>query len=248
MARIRSAAQKAALRKAQLASARKRRGKGKPKPVRKRRSVAAAKASNVRKRRGVSSAKSSGVKRRSVSSVKAQNAKKNRRKAIAIGVGAVGAAAVGAAVYKNREKLIIARVAEFSAVKNHERRLGRKLNASEKRAVRLQERKDHASRSTYRVREYLSARKTAIVAYQKLGANSLNPNNKNSMDKVINSINPGSMSRSEARYVFMQYRRDVYSRAQQRLARIQGKKRRFNYNSGKRLKVSPKGVVKQTFW
>lgn len=225
-------ARKAAIRKAQVASARKRKGSGKGKPVSMRRRAVAA--SGTTKRRATKSSTS--------------NRKRNLRR-IAVASAAVGTAAGTAYVYKNREKLVISKVAEYQAVKNHQAKKGRKLTKAEKRAVRLQERKDHASRSTYRVREYLKARNVAQVGYRQLGVSSLRPDRANSLHQVINRISgPGTMTASEGRYMFMAYRRDVHSRALQRHARMTGKKRKFNYDSGKRLKVSQKGVVTRTFW
>lgn len=223
-------ARKAALKKAQIASARKRRGSGK------------GKVASMKRRKAAPAA----IKRRSKAT--AATTRRRRRAAVAA-VGAVGAAAGTAYVYKNREKLVIAKVAEYQAIKNHQTKKGRKLTKSEKQAVRLQERKDHASRSTYRVREYLKARDTARIGYRQLGISSLRPDRANSLDKVINRISgPNTMSAAEGRYLFMAYRRDVHSRALQRYARMNKKKRKFSYDSGKRLVVSPKGKVTRAFW
>lgn len=221
-------ARKAALKKAQIASARKRKGKGRGRV-------------SAKSRLRAAGAQGKGLKKRSKPKSTANRRRLRRGAAL---VGAVGAVAGAGYVYKNREKLIISKVAEYGAVRNAQRRAGRKLTKNEIRSVRLKERQDHASRSTYRVREYRNARKAAQMGYRQLGVSSLRPDRANSLDKVLNRISgPGTMSPAEGRYTFMAYRRDVYSRAVQRLNRMKGKKRGFNYDSGKRLRVDEKGKV-----
>ncbi len=223
-------ARKAALKKAQLASARKRKSRGKA-PVRKNRVRAVAAASKGVRRRGAAPKSSS-----SKASVKSRNRKIAKRTAIA--VGAIGAAAGAGYVYKNRERLIIAPGAEAAAVYFKSRaakRAGRPLTKEQKHQVRMQERSDHASRSTFRAREYLVLRKFA----------------KSSVARG-RSLRPGSASSvweghgipiSDQFREFQRYRRDVHSRAENRLARMKGKTRRFGYQSGKIKKVSAKGKV-----
>ena len=242
---VRSAKQKAALRKAQLASARKRKGRGKT-PVRKNRvrAVAAASRSNIRRRGAAPKARTSAK-----TNVKSRNRKVAKRTAIA--VGAIGAVAGAGYVYKKREKLIVAPSAEFAAVYFANKRAklnGRGLTKAEKHAVRMKERADHASRSTYRVREYLEARNTAEKAFRKLHVSSLRPDRENGLYNVMNKLAPGALTKAGARKLFVDYRRDVYSRAVQRHARMVGKKRRFNYNSGKAITINNKGVAKRNWY
>ncbi len=228
MAGIRSAKQKAALRKAQLASARKRKGRGKAKSTAgRRRSVSSLKAQNVRRRVGA----------KSTSSGKS-NRKRNIRRAAVAAVAVSTAVGTAGYVYKNRERLIIAPGAEAAAVYFKSRaakRAGRPLTKEQKHQVRMQERSDHASRSTFRAREYLALRKFA----------------KSSVARG-RSLRPGSASSvweghgipiSDQFREFQRYRRDVHSRAENRLARMKGKTRRFGYQSGKIKYVSAKGKV-----
>lgn len=226
-------ARKAALKKAQIASARKRKGTGRGRV-------------SAKSRLRAAGAQGKGLKKRSKPKSTANRRRLRRGAAL---VGAVGAVAGAGYVYKNREKLIISKLAEAQAIGAARRRAkasGRKLSKAEVRRVRLKERQDHASRSTYRVREYLNARKSARQGYRQLGASSLRPDRANSLDKVINRIvGPNTITPEEAARNFVAYRRDVYSRATQRLNRMKGKKRGFSYDSGRRLKVDAKGKVKR---
>lgn len=240
----RSAKQKAALRKAQLASARKRRGRGKGRVSAKSRLRTAGAKSQIKRRS--TAAKKSTVKRRSTSAARV----KNRRRTVARAgmVGAVAAvAAGGAVVYRNRENLIIKHVAVRRAVKDHKAnaaRLGRKLDDWEVQWVKEQEKLDHANRSVFRVREYIEARSKARAKFAR--GRSLRP------DRSVNAWSAGmgvtGVPTAKQRYYFESYRKDVHSRALARHARMTGKKRKFGYNSGKRLLVNQKGKVKRTFW
>jgi hypothetical protein len=196
---------RAALRKAQLASARKRRG--------------------------------TGLKKRSI----------NKRKAVKYAGVAAVAVGAGAMAYKNRENLVIKHVAVHRAMKQHRKdakSVGRKVSLDELKYIKQQERYDHAHRSTYRVREYRAARKVAQLPSSR--GKSLRPDRKNSAWNAGNKVT--GHPTIHHRYVFEAYRKDVHSRALSRHARMTGKKRNFNYSSGKRLLVNQQGKVKRTFW
>lgn len=239
---VRSARQRAQLKKAQAISARKRKGKGKAKPVARRRIKRTAQPSRAL------------VRRRTVSTSKAKtsNVKSVRRrkiaKRVAIGAVAVGAVGVaGAYGYKNRENLVIKHVAVYRAVKSHRikaRQTGQKLNSWDIQWIKEQEREDHANRSVFRVREYREARRVAKLPTSR--GRSLRP------DRKVNAYSPGvgvtGVPNAKQNYYFESYRKDVYSRAVQRHGRMKGKKRRFDYSSGKRLTVLPGGKVKREFW
>lgn len=243
-----TSARRAALRKAQIASARKRKGRGKA-PVRKNRVRAVAAASKGVRRRGTAPKSSS-----SKASVKSRNRKIAKRTAIA--VGAIGAAAGAGYVYKHRERLIIKHEAERRAIRDMQRwskkNRGRKLTKAEKHQVRMDERRLHATRSSLRVREYIASRshlenakKAAKAGYAQ--TTSLRPGRKNNIWDAM-SKQGFPVHKDEQRKIFEGYRKDVHSRARSRLAKMQGKKRGFNYDSGKRLLVNSKGRVKQAFW
>lgn len=230
-------ARRAALKKAQAASARKRKGRGK------------AKSASVRRRKAapVSGRLTGRVKNTTKRRSGSQSSRKKTIKRAALAVGAVSAVAGAGYVYKNREKLIIGPAAVRRAVKDHKAnaaRFGRKLESWEIEFVREQEKIDHANRSVFRVRNYLEARRVARLSTSR--GKSLRPDRKN------NAYAPGvgvtGVPIGKQRYYFESYRRDVYSRAVQRLARMKGKKRKFGYDSGKRLLVDSKGKVKRTFW
>lgn len=220
-------ARRAALRRAQMASARARKGTGRAKSV-------------VRK---------SG----SAASKSARN-KKIAKTAI-VGTAAVGVIVGSNYVYKNREDLIIKHEAErraVSAFKKHKKAQGKKATKEEIRAARLNERKLHKERSTLRVREYKEARKFAHSARRAKSAGyattaSLNPKRKGNVWEAMKKqgvhIHP-----HDQRAHFESYRKDVHSRAVSRLNRRKGTKRRFSYDSGKRLLVNEKGKVKRAFW
>lgn len=203
----RTAKQRAALRKAQLASARKRRGKGK-----------ARRTLSPRARKGM--------------------------KYAGVAAAAVGA---GAVVYKNRENWIVKHVAVTKAVKSHmkkARETGQKLSKYDIQYIKEQERLDHANRSVFRVREYREARRVARLPSSR--GRSLNPARRS--NAYAAGIGVTGVPNAKQRYYFESYRKDVHSRAQQRLARMKGKKRGFNYGSGKRLLVNQKGKVRRAFW
>lgn len=196
-------ARRAALKKAQIASARKRKGTG---------------------------------KRRSPS-----NRRRNAKRA-ALAVGAVAAAAGAGYVYKNRERMIIAPAAEMSAVrraKSRARKQGKRLGKAQIRKVRLEERRNHASRSTYRVREYQMARK----AYKTIAPKglTLRPGQKNSVSKAIPSW-------QREKYMYDTYRKDVNVRARHRLDKLKGKRTTgFSYKSGKTRLVVKGAVIRMPF-
>lgn len=201
-------ARKTALRKAQLASAKKRR-RGKT----------------------VSKAKSRG----------------RRKKAMVYAGVAAATIGGGALVYKNREDWVIKHVAVTKAVRSHMKKAkqtGQKLSKYDIQWIKEQERIDHANRSVFRVREYREARRVARLPSSR--GRSLNPARKNNAYSAGMSVT--GVPTAKQRYYFESYRKDVYSRAQQRLAKMKGKKRGFNYNSGKRLTVDKKGRVKREFW
>lgn len=190
-----TAARKAALRKAQVASARKRKGRGKGKSTKGR-----------RLRRGAAL------------------------------VGAVGAVAGAGYVYKNRERLVISKGAEMLARrKARKANGGKKLSKTQRYRATMNERRDHASRSTFRVREYTQARQI----YREVGrTRSLNPKSKN---KAYKASTPMSVQNK----IYNSYRKDVNARATARLNRIKGKKQnKFGYGSGK-VKVVIGGRVRR---
>jgi hypothetical protein len=223
-------ARKAALKKAQIASARKRKGSGRGRV-------------SAKSRLRAAGAQGKGLKKSSKS-----KSTSNRRRAVAV-VGAVGAVAAASYAYKNREKGV-ALAAEALAVRNARIKAGRKLTRQEKITVRLRERADHANRSTYRVREYRKARARYRKASQFSGGR-LNIRPTGTKNSVYDYSPDGSVTKYTAenayyqKQLFMSYRRDVYSRASIRLARMKGKKRAFNYDSGKRLNVDSKGKVRR---
>jgi hypothetical protein len=201
---------RAALRKAQLASARARRGAGK----------ARKKYKNASPR------------------------KKKMAKYVGVTAAAVGA---GALVYKNRENLVIKHVAVHRAVKDHRKnaqKLGIKLNKHDYRYIKAQERIDHANRSTLRVREYREARRVARSSMAR--GRSLRPDRANSVWSKGMGVH--RVPTAKHNYYYETYRKDVYSRAVARHARMKGKKRKFNYSSGKRLTVYGGGRVKRERW
>ena len=179
---------------------------------------------------------------------KAKRSNPRRRRRAAIGAAAVGAAAVaGATVYRNRENLVIKHVAVYRALKSHRkkaRETGQKLESWDIQWIKEQERKDHAHRSVFRVREYREARRVAKLPTSR--GRSLRP------DRKVNAYTAGmsvtGVPNAKQNYYFESYRKDVYSRAVQRHGRMKGKKRRFGYDSGKRLTVLPGGKVKREFW
>lgn len=191
---------KAALRKAQLASARKRRGRG----------VSATSARNYRKAKVV------------------RTARNRSRTRTALKYGAVGAAVVGGAVlYKNRERAIVAPVAEGQAM--YSAYLGGTRGWGNLQKVRMQEREDHASRSTYRAREYGMAKSL----YRKVSKRGLNikpaSKSKNSIWHHMKEATP-----YEQEYIHKTYAKSRHARAEHRLNRIKGKKvKGFGYHSGK---------------
>lgn len=201
---------RAALKKAQLASARARRGAGK-----------------ARK--------------------KYNSASPRTRKAVKYAGVTAAAVGAGALVYGNRENLIIKQVAVHRAVKDHRRNaknLKIKLTAADYKYIKAQERIDHANRSTLRVREYREARRVARSSMAR--GRSLRPDRKNSVWAQGMSVT--GVPNAKQNYYYETYRKDVYSRAVARQARMKGKKRKFNYNSGKRLTVYAGGRVKRERW
>lgn len=172
-------------------------------------------------------------------------------KRISAAVGVVGVIGGSAYVYKNREKLIISKIAERSAIKRAKliaNSQGKKLGKAQIRKVRMQERRDHASRSTYRVREYSKARRH-YRNVSKWSHGKLNIRPSGYAGSVYDNKQLGLNSSSREQWQsFFAYRRDVHSRAVQRLGKRTGKKNTFGYSSGKRLLVSNKGKVKRAFW
>ena len=229
-------ARKAALKKAQIASARKRRGKGK------------GKVASTRRR-------------------KATPAMSKRRRRVAVGaVGAVAATAGAGYVYKNREKLVISKKAEFDAIKAAKAQAkakGKKLGKAQIRKVRMDERAGHAARSTLRVREYMLARNMyRTISKKSKGRMNMRPVNHPNSKGTKYTSNGAFAAKSfhtataeqklyddyQQVRLFQAYRRDVHSRALARHAKMNKKKRKFNYDSGKRLLVSRTGQVKKAFW
>ena len=238
-------ARKAALKKAQLASARKRKSRGKA-PVRKNRVRAVAAASKGVRRRGAAPKSSS-----SKASVKSRNRKIAKRTAIA--VGAIGAAAGAGYVYKNRENLIVQPMAQRRFVKIAERKRGRKLTRREKIAVKSREKRLHKRRSIDAVRAYRLGREMAQMAYR--NGKSLNPRSKNyifaniKMDLGDDGVKRnGKYGVDHGRFMFELYRKDVNARAERRFNRMKGKKAGFSYRSGKQKRVSEKGKVTRLWW
>ena len=207
-----------ALKKAQMASAKKRRGTGKAKPVGNRRRRAAP--APVARRRRVAAKAAPGRKRRIA---------KRAGAGAAIAAAAVG----GAYVYKNRERLIVAKQAERFAIKGARKAKGSKLTKTEKHRVRMEERRNHASRSTYRVREYHVARDMYKAASAK-GLNIRPLAHKNNAKSLNHKANFGNLQN----YLYDTYAKDRNARAVHRLNRIKGKKTTgFSYSSGKTKKV-----------
>jgi hypothetical protein len=201
---------RAALRKAQLASARARRGAGKAR-------------------------------------TKYKNASPRRKKMVKYAGVTAAAVGAGALVYGNRENLIIKHVAVHRAVKDHRRNAANlkiKLTPADYKYIKAQERIDHANRSTLRVREYREARRVAKASFAR--GRSLRPDRKNSVWSQGMSVT--GVPNAKQNYYYETYRKDVYSRAVARHSRMKGKKRGFNYNSGKRLTVYAGGRVKRERW
>ena len=236
----------AALKKAQIASAKKRKGTGKGRPVpKKRRAVAKAPVA----RRKV-------VRRAGKVAAPRSKAQINRRKVIrrAGAVAAVGLAVGGAAyTYKNRERLIVQPVAQRRFVKIAEREKGRKLTKREKIAVKNREKREHSRRSVGVARAYKNARDLALLAAK--DGKSLNPRSKHYLFKgqTLKHIDDGvkrngKYGTDSGRFIFELYRKDVNARAESRLNKMKGRKQDFGYKSGKQKRVSEKGVVKRLFW
>lgn len=216
-----TSARRAALRKAQIASARKRKGRGKA-PVRKNRvrAVAAASKSTVRRRSTV--VKSSKGKART----KTRNRKIAKRTAIA--VGAVGAAVI----YKNREKWLV----EPYNLAEHRisaRRAG--YSKAQVNEIVRQEKINHRHRSTFRARQF-----SRVVASYRGHHGIHNPNN-----RQFGSWEENYESMYGREFVDMYYL-SRNARARHRLNRIKGNKTKgFDYWSGKRRKVVRDGNRRQ---
>ena len=239
--RPRTAKQKAALKKAQIASARARRGTGKAKPTGIRRKAAPVNRSAIRKKAPVTQTNKRRFSRPSAKTV--------RR--VGGGLAAVATVAGGAYVYKNRERLIVTPMAERRFVGIEQRKLGRKLTKAEENAVKARERKLHASRSTDAVRAYREARNIATSNRGK----SLNPLSKNYFAGSNSKLHTGMIDDgrrggpvTSGRFLFELYRKDVNARAEHRLNRIKGKKTGFSYKSGKQKKVLKNGRVVRQYW
>jgi len=114
---------------------------------------------SARARKGTGRAKS--VVRKSGSAASKSTRNKNIAKAAVVGTVAAGLIVGGNYVYKNRERLIVAPAAERKFVKIAEKKKGGKLTAKEKHDVKMKERHDHAHRSTNSVRGRLEARQIA---------------------------------------------------------------------------------------
>lgn len=216
-------ARRAALKKAQLASAKKRRGMGK------------AKASGVRRRKGA-----------------APSSVRRRRAAIAA-VGAIGAAAGAGYVYKNRERLIVQPMAQRRFVKIAEREKGRKLTKRERIAVKNREKRQHSRRSVDAARAYKEARDFAKLARSKGKSINPRSKNYIFKEVQLSHIDDGvkrngKYGTDSGRFMFELYRKDVHTRAEHRLNRMKGKKAGFSYRSGKQKRVSEKGQVKRLWW
>lgn len=245
----------AALKKAQIASARKRKGTGRKKPVAKgryRRVQANATAAKRRVVKRVNRATNTPAKRRKI----------YRRVAIATAsVAAVGGAAY---TYKNREKLIVEPQAIRGAVKIAKikaRNDGRKLSKADIKRVKQQEIKDHRNRSMLRVREYRQARHIAIemAAFgRKKGIGPLNIRPATSVSKKgefkkiegdwakksVHTFAPNVYSDFHQHYNFMAYRRDVYSRAVQRQNKIYKKGLSVTSRQGSIDKILQRRAIK----
>lgn len=259
-------ARKAALKKAQLASARKRKGKGKGRPVKQRRKVASVKAQSIKKRRTSSSPATKS--RKNFNKIKSSSRRKTIRRT-AIGLTTVGAAVGAAYVYKNRERLVVAKGAEFLAIrsaKDKAKKQGKKLSKAEINKVRLEERKNHANRSRYRVQEYQSARELYRTVSKK-GYN-IRPTNPKPLTAFQKTVLYATGNRRSTRtisgkrsiwnktssvdnytqlYTYNNYRKDVNARAVSRLNRMRGKKQGFSYKSGKTKMVISGRVFKMPF-
>lgn len=236
----RTSRQRAQLKRAQIISARKRKGRGKGRAVSRNRVRRTARPSRALVRtRKIS--KSGATKTRSAKSIRRRKIARN------VAIGAVAVGAIGAVGYRHRENLVIKHVAVHRAVKQTRQQYaqwGIKMTKEDIKFAKAQERHDHAHRSTYRVREYRDARRVAKLPTSR--GKSLRPDRANSAFKA--GVNVTKVARAHERAVFMAYRRDVHSRAQARLAKSSGKKRKFSYSSGKRLNVSQGGKVTQAFW
>jgi hypothetical protein len=233
----RTARQRAQLKRAQIISARKRKGRGRGKAVSRKAVRRTAKPSRAL------------VRKRTLPSTKTRSAKSIRRRKIArnVAIGAVAVGAIGAVGYRHRENLVIKHVAVTRALKSHRKKAkasGRKLSNWEIQYIKEQERHDHAHRSTFRVREYREARRVAKLPTSR--GRSMRPDRANSAWSAGVSVTGHPVAHRN--YVFEAYRKDVHSRAVARHGRMTGKKRRFNYSSGKRLTVLPGGKVKREFW
>lgn len=218
-------ARRAALKKAQLASAKKRRGMGK------------GKVSSVR-RRG---------KKATTSQVK------RRRRAAVAAVGAIGAAAGAGYVYKNRERLIVAPAAELRAIRLKEKALGRKLTKVEKRKEKRIERKLHAQRSTFRAREYLYARRRYLNA-SKLSKGTKNIRPARWDANSIYHAYPTSAGKNlsplaQELYTYRSYQKDRFVRAEKRLQRLHKKQKtalptkNFSHKIKKTIALKRRGYI-----
>lgn len=244
--KARSAKQRSALRKAQLASARKRHMHRKVKPTGLRRRKASVSATS-KTRSNVSAYRKAATK---------SKVNSHRRRKIAAAVAVAGTAAGAVYVYKNREQLIIKHEAErraISAAKKHAKAHGMKLTKAQIHAVRMDERAGHAVRSTLRVREYKKSRefmkqqsvKAFNAGYTK--TTSLRPDRKGNIYSAMRDQGHHVSAATQLAF-FESYRKDVHSRAVARFNKRRNSKARFNYDSGKRLLVNKKGVVKRAWW
>lgn len=254
---VRSAKQVAALKKAQLASARARKGRGKAKPVARRRIKRATPVAKKRVRRTAQPARATVRKRKvanptaSKSNAVAKNSRRKVAKRVAIGASVALAAGGAAYTYKNRERLIVTPMAERRFVGIEQRKLGRKLTKGEKNAVIKRERALHGSRSTGAVRAYKEARGIALANRGK----SLNPLSKNYFASSNSKLHTAMIDDGRrgggvtaGRFLFELYRKDVNVRAEHRLNRMKGKKASFGYRSGKQKKVLASGRVVRQHW
>lgn len=234
----------AALKKAQAASAKKRKGTGRRKPVAKgryRRVQANATATKKRVVKRVNRATNTPAKRRKI----------YRRAAIATAsVAAVGGAAY---TYRNRERLIVTPMAQRRFVKIAEREKGRRLTKRERIAVKNREKSQHSTRSTDAARAYKDARDFARKAYK--SGYSISPHSKNYIfaGKTLAHIDDGKKRNGKygtdsGTFMHELYRKDVNARAEHRLNRMRGKKQAFGYKSGKQKKVVGKGKVVKQWW
>ena len=186
-------ARRAALKRAQLISARKRKGSGKAATSKSRPRakalVSKGKAPKSKRVTPQNLAKTLHKKPSQPAGKKPSHLRRHGKKYVA-GAVAVGAIAGSAYVYKHRERLVISKEAERRAVRDMQKHTlatkGRKMTKEEIHEVKMTERREHKGRSTLRVREYGYARKLAkhggkLAKEGTISTNSLRPDRKNNI-------------------------------------------------------------------